>query len=133
MLRRVKRWIRHQQTIRTLKQQIRNNHPLNVVIGSGDTSFEGWIKTDVKILDITNPADWQKLFQPQSIQQLLAEHVLEHLTEEQGRVSSKLCYEYLQKGGRYRIAVPDGYRDDEPYHSYIAPPKDGHQVLSVCS
>lgn len=126
---RVYRRLRRVNDVRRLRKKIESTRPLNIVIGSGGTSFEGWITTDVHLLDITNPGDWQKLFKLESIDRLLSEHVLEHLSEAECRIALAECYRYLKPGGLFRIAVPDGYRRDPDYVGEVTPPKDGHKIL----
>lgn len=121
--------LRRQRYLSRLRQQLRTADPLNVVIGGGTTAFEGWFKTDVDILDVTRSDDWRKLFRPQSIDRLLAEHVFEHLSEEECRIAFAHCYHWLKPGGLFRIAVPDGYRRDQEYVAEVTPPKDGHKML----
>jgi predicted SAM-dependent methyltransferase len=103
--------------------------PLNVIIGAGPTKLPGWFHTDKEILDISSPDDWRNLFEPESIDRLFAEHVLEHLSEAEGRTALKESYGYLRRGGLFRIAVPDGYRRDAAYVAEASPPNDGHQVF----
>ncbi len=112
-----------------LRRQIISSSPLQVVIGGGQTSYEGWIFTDRDFLDITNPRDWRNLFEPNSIDRLLCEHVLEHLSEPECASALAECYRYLKPGGLMRIAVPDGYRRDPAYVAEAAPPNDGHKVF----
>lgn len=112
-----------------LRRQMRSAHPLNVVIGAAETAFDGWISTDIDTLDITSPHDWRNLFSPESIDRLLTEHVLEHLSESECRIALAECYSYLKKGGLLRIAVPDGHRRDPEYVTEVSPPKDGHKAL----
>lgn len=114
---------------RQLHRQIRSARPLNIVIGGGQTSYAGWTKTDRDILDITKADDWAKLFEPESIDRILCEHVLEHLTEADCKVALAQCYRHLRPGALIRIAVPDGYRRDAAYVAEASPPKDGHEVL----
>jgi predicted SAM-dependent methyltransferase len=123
------RRLRRAYDVRKLREQIRAAQPLKVLIGSGGTFFDGWITTDKHILDITNPRDWQQLFKPESIDRLLSEHVLEHLSEAECRIALTECYRYLKPGALFRVAVPDGYRRDPDYVAEVAPPNDGHQVL----
>ncbi len=123
------RRLRRAHDVRELRERIRSTQPLNVLIGSGGTSFDGWITTDVNILDIRNPGDWQQLFEPESIDCLLSEHVLEHLSEAECRIALAECYRYLKPGALFRVAVPDGYRRDPDYVAEVAPPRDGHKVL----
>ena len=112
-----------------LRKQIEAAKPLKVVLGAGPTLFPGWLATDKEILDVTSPSDWSALFEPDSIDSLLSEHMLEHLTENAGRIALTECYRYLKPGGLFRIAVPDGYRRDPDYLAEASPPNDGHQML----
>ena len=121
--------VRHKYEIDRLRQLIASATPLNVVIGGGETSYEGWIFTDRDLLNITNPSEWSKLFTPGSIDRLLCEHVLEHLSDADCRIALTEGYRYLKPGGLMRIAVPDGYRRDTAYVAEASPPKDGHEVL----
>lgn len=115
--------------VRQLRAQMQSAHPLNVVLGAGTTNYAGWFGTHLETLDITSPRDWRNLFAPESVDRLLTEHVLEHLSESECRVALEECFRYLKKGGLLRIAVPDGYRRDAAYVAEASPPKDGHQVL----
>src|SRR5260370_37827892 len=121
--------LRHEYGRRRLHRQIRLARPLKIVIGGGQTSYAGWTKTDRDLLDITKPGDWAKLFEPESIDRILCEHVLEHLTEADCKVALAQCYRYLRPEALIRIAVPDGYRRDPAYVAEASPPKDGHEVL----
>jgi predicted SAM-dependent methyltransferase len=103
--------------------------PIKVVLGAGPTQFAGWFQTDKEILDVTLPSDWRALFEPESIDSLLSEHMLEHLSMADARTALAECYRYLKPGGLLRIAVPDGYRRDPDYLKEASPPNDGHQVL----
>lgn len=115
--------------VNRLHKQLATAQLLNVVVGSASTSYPGWFQTDQEVLDITSPNDWCKLFAPESIDRLLAEHVLEHLTEAECRIALGEAFRYLKQGGLFRIAVPDGYRRDAPYVAEVSPPNAGHQVL----
>ena len=112
-----------------LRKQFSNANPLRVVLGAGPISFEGWFQTDKEILDVTSPDDWSTLFKPESIDSVLSEHVLEHLSEDEGRIAAAQCYRYLKPGGLFRVAVPDGFRRDPEYVREASPPNDGHQVF----
>lgn len=123
------RQLSRKRRIWNLRKQIGAANPLKVVLGAGPTKFSGWFQTDKEILDVTSPDDWRALFEPNSIDSLLSEHMLEHLTEEQARVALAECYRYLKPGGLFRIAVPDGNRRDAAYVAEAAPPNDGHQMF----
>lgn len=122
------KWRRNLE-VRRLRDRIRASKPLRIVIGTGETAYDGWIWTDKHVLDITQPADWEKLFEPESIDSLLSEHVLEHLTEAECRVALGEAYRYLKPNALFRLAVPDGYRRDPDYVAEITPPRDGHKVV----
>jgi len=112
-----------------LRKQIGNANPLRVVLGAGPTVLKGWVHTDEDLLDIASSQDWRFLFKPTSIDSILSEHVLEHLSEEKAQIAVKECYRYLRPGGLFRVAVPDGYRRDPTYIQATAPPNDGHLML----
>ncbi len=108
--------------------------PLKIIIGSSGTIQEGWISTEQKDLDMLNEDNWKSLFSRNSISAILAEHVWEHLTLEDGALAAKHCFEYLKKGGYIRIAVPDGLHRDEKYINMVKPNgtgygSDDHKVL----
>lgn len=123
------RRLHRQRELSQLRQRIKLAHPLNVVLGGGATFYEGWIKTDQDVLDITLPSSWSSLFEPDSIDRLLSEHVFEHLSEDQCRAAFAECHRYLKPSGLLRLAVPDGNRRDADYVAEVAPPRDGHQSL----
>lgn len=121
--------MRRALSIVSLRRRASRAKPLNVVLGCGDTRFKGWFGTDQHILDVRAEQDWAALFREDSIDRLLAEHLFEHLSEDDCAISFRLCRRYLRPGGRLRVAVPDGYRLDPKYIADVAPPSDGHQVL----
>jgi predicted SAM-dependent methyltransferase len=112
-----------------MRAQVRANHPLNVILGAGPVNVDGWISTDADILDVTSTGGWRKLFSLNSIDRLMAEHVMEHLSDTECTVMLRECFRYLKKGGLLRIAVPDGNRKDRKYVEEVSPPKDGHKLL----
>jgi predicted SAM-dependent methyltransferase len=86
-----------------------------IVIGAWDKYDSGWIPTQQDFLDLNKPADWQHFFQPDSVDAMLAEHVWEHLSEEEGLAAARTCFIYLKPGGYLRVAVPDGLHPDPTY------------------
>jgi predicted SAM-dependent methyltransferase len=111
------------------RMQITASSNLKIVIGAGDTKYKDWISTDIQSLNLLNDSDWRSLLKRNSISNLLAEHVWEHLSEAEGLVGARNCLEYLKPGGRLRVAVPDGYNPDPKYIEYVNVGRDGHQVL----
>lgn len=94
---------------------------IRVVVGAGANAHNnpGWIHTQQDDLDLLNRQQWVDRFQSNSIHTILAEHVWEHLTFEQGVEAAKVCFEFLQPGGFIRCAVPDGYFPDEEYQRIV--------------
>ncbi|HKV32999.1 MAG TPA: methyltransferase domain-containing protein [Pyrinomonadaceae bacterium] len=112
-----------------LRKEVNTADPLKVMLGAGPYKFDGWLQTDKDILDVTSPDDWSILFDPGSIDSLLSEHMLEHLSEDEARTALAECYRFLKPKGLFRLAVPDGYRRDSAYVKEVAPPADGHKML----
>ena len=109
-----RRIARHAIKLHRLKKLLRQR-PCRVVIGAGGHSDADWIPTDNDVLNLLKPKDWSRLFEPAAIDALLAEHVWEHLTLEEGVVAASLCFRYLRPGGYLRVAVPDGLSPDPEY------------------
>lgn len=107
-----------------------------IVIGAGAKREPGWIRTQIEFLNLLEPTDWESFFQPDSIDAMLAEHVWEHLTLEEGRAAAKTCFKYLKAGAWLRVAVPDGFHPNPTYVEWVkvggASPgqiANGHKVL----
>jgi len=81
--------------------------PLRIIIGAGAQAWPGWIATQGDELNLLRRDQWEALFGDRRIDALLCEHVWEHLTEAEGRVAARLCYDYLKPSGYLRCAVPD--------------------------
>lgn len=93
---------------------------LRVVIGVGEyDNNPEWIKSQKEELDLLDQLTWEKNFKRESIDAILAEHVWEHLTWEEGLKAAKICFLYLKAGGYIRCAVPDGYFLDKDYQNII--------------
>lgn len=94
---------------------------LRVIVGAGFTSRPGWLALEESDLDITDTANWLRYFEPCSIDAILAEHVLEHLTPDESFFAAANFYQFLREGGYARIAVPDGLHPDKTYQAWVAP------------
>ena len=108
--------------------------PSRIVLGSSGVPVPGWLLTDMDQLNIFMEKDWARYFECNSLKIILAEHVWEHLTSEEGRRAAELCYRYLRPGGRLRIAVPDGRHPDADYIDAVKPMgsaegSEDHKVL----
>ena len=92
-----------------------------VIIGAGGKSYDGWVSTDIQNLDITKRSDFEKYWNSDTIEAFLAEHVWEHLTQEEGIAAFENCYNLLKPGGYLRLAVPDGYNPNPDYIKHVKP------------
>ncbi len=120
-----------------VQRAISESRPVKTVIGAGQTRYPGWIATDMPAFDVLRAGDWARIFPPRSIDNLLAEHVFEHLTTADFARFLKLASQYLAPGGRIRIAVPDGNHPDSDYIAQVKPGGTGpgaadHKVLYTC-
>jgi predicted SAM-dependent methyltransferase len=101
---------------------------VRVILGAGGTRYDGWISTDYPVLDIVSENSWNELFKFGQIDALLAEHVFEHLADDQITEAFSNAYKFLKNGGYLRIAVPDGYHPDSNYIEMVKP--GGHGLGS---
>ena len=130
---RLRRYLRRKQHIYRLKH-VNKADGIRLVIGSSGIYDDGWVHTDIEYLDLLKAEDWARFFTPDSIDAILAEHVWEHLTAEQGLEAAKRCFEYLKRGGYLRVAVPDGLHPAREYIESVKPGGTGlgaedHKVL----
>lgn len=112
----------------------KKNIPLKLNIGAGGTKISGWLSTDINTLEITSAHNWELFFESNEISNILAEHVWEHLTKGESKKALDNCFKFLKKGGRLRIAVPDGNFPDKNYINYVQPDGCGpgskdHKIL----
>jgi predicted SAM-dependent methyltransferase len=106
---------------------------LKIIVGAGGTQQDGWLSLNEEDLDIADAGAWGRLFAPNSIDAICAEHVWEHLTLDEGWRGLLNCYRYLKRGGTLRIAVPDGFHPSWYYIEWVRPVTgwngDDHKVL----
>lgn len=117
-----------------ISRQQHKGGPIRLILGANRKGQPGWINTEEYNLNITNPKDWSRYFKPGTVDAMLAEHVWEHLTEEEARLAARLCYKYLKPGGYVRVAVPDGNFPSAEYIRFVMPGGTGpsaadHKVL----
>jgi predicted SAM-dependent methyltransferase len=120
-----RKWLRQ-----NLHTAIRETGPLRVIVGGGHyLPYPGWHLTDQDILDIVEESHWRALFGGRKLDNLLAEHVWEHLTTEEGGRAAALSFQYLRPGGVLRIAVPDGFHPNPGYIRAVEPGGTGKAAL----
>lgn len=92
---------------------------MRIILGAGNTAFEGWISTQEEELNLLDRECFEKQFEENSIEAMLAEHVWEHMTKEEGIIAAKNCYDFLKDGGYIRVAVPDSNFRSEWYQNMV--------------
>ena len=92
---------------------------MKVIIGAGSQQLPGWTATHQDQLDLLRRNTWEEWFGERRADALLCEHVFEHLTEQEARDASKICFDFLKPGGFLRVAVPDGYFRNEEYQNTV--------------
>jgi predicted SAM-dependent methyltransferase len=107
---------------------------IQIVIGAGEyNNNPGWLLTQEKDLNLLNRRMWERKFKEESIKAILAEHVWEHMTYEEGVMAAKNCYDFLKLGGYIRCAVPDAYFQNEEYQRIVqvgGPGPEDHPAAS---
>jgi predicted SAM-dependent methyltransferase len=113
-----------------------NADEIKVIIGSGPQRIEGWLPTDIQHLNIADESSWHRLFSPGSIDRILAEHVLEHLSWSGLRATLGHVFRYLKPGGALRLAVPDAFHPSRYYYNLVKPggweTPEQHQLMLDC-
>jgi len=118
-----------------LQKKIRLSDPLKIIIGAGGLAANSdWVTTEVKTLDVTKEDNWFAVLQGKQVDNVFAEHVWEHLSLEQTEKANKNIFKFLKSRGRFRVAVPDGFKPDEEYINYVKPGGNGagaddHKIL----
>lgn len=103
-----------------ITKAVRLGQPIKIIVGAAETFQSGWLATNEQWLDITNPQDWETIFQgKQLLSSVVAEHVFEHLTSQESLAALSYIHQHLVQGGSIRIAVPDGYHPDPDYLRHV--------------
>ena len=92
---------------------------LKIIIGAGKSASDGWISTQENELNVLSRTDFSRIVLNGKISAMLAEHVWEHMTLEQGISAAKNCFDYLECGGYIRVAVPDRNFRNEWYQNMV--------------
>lgn len=90
-----------------------------IVIGAGRTRFRGWESTQEDALNVLKRADFETQFEENSLDAILAEHVWEHMTREEGVLAARNCFAFLKPGGYLRAAVPDRNFRNADYQALV--------------
>lgn len=135
ILRNLEKHIRYAFRRVMIKLPVAAGVPMKIIVGAALTYQRGWYSTNEQWFDITRAENWVRVFKGKApLTNVLAEHVFEHLTEEETRRSLKLISAHMMPGARIRIAVPDGYNPDPVYIKHvgiagIGPDAEDHKQL----
>ncbi len=93
------------------KRYLREQHSLRKLnLGAGNNPIKGWFNTDL------HPIRWDVAymdsrkefpFPEESFNYILGEHLIEHLTLEEGQSMLQECFFTLKNGGKLRLSTPD--------------------------
>lgn len=100
---------------------------MKIIIGAGKTKYDGWVSTQEDELNLLSIDQWESLTNSEEIDAMLAEHVWEHLSYEDGIEAAKNCYRFLKPGGYIRCAVPDKNFKNSWYQNMIKVGGPGHK------
>ncbi|MCQ6530085.1 class I SAM-dependent methyltransferase [Bacillus mycoides] len=93
---------------------------IKVVVGAGVfNNNPGWVQTQEDELNLLDNTTWEERLEYNSISAILAEHVWEHLTFEEGVKAAEICYKFLKPSGHIRCGVPDAFFRDETYQNIV--------------
>jgi len=93
-----------------IREYLRVNRIKKLMLGAGSASLPGWLCTDLSpvsgeviYLDVTKPFP----FDSAQFDYISGEHLIEHISWDDGRLMLLECYRVLKPGGIIRIATPD--------------------------
>ena len=99
-----------------------SNQPIKLNIGSSTIHYEGWISLDLPFFDLLRAELFNLIFDENKIDNVLMEHVLEHLTNDQVKNALLNIKPFLKReNGRIRIAIPDRNHPNPSYIDYVKP------------
>jgi predicted SAM-dependent methyltransferase len=94
--------------------------PIRIFLSAGPYTRQGFIPTQQEELDLLVEKDWQESFGERKVNTILAEHVWEHLTLDEGLEAASRCLRWLEPLGRVRCGVPDRLFPNEEYQRCVA-------------
>ena len=100
---------------------IEAQRPIKLILGAGGTRYAGWIHTDIPYFDMLEPAHWTRVLRGTTVDNLLLEHVVEHIPQAAFVDALGIMRQHLAPDGVVRVAVPDGYHPDPRYIDFVRP------------
>lgn len=105
---------------------------MKLIIGAKNTRFPGWESTDIAGgFDARDFSHWRERFEPNSLEAITTEHMLEHMTENDCRQTLNNCYVFLSPRGRLRVATPDAFNPNPYYQEHSRPGGTGQALMSL--
>jgi glycosyltransferase involved in cell wall biosynthesis/predicted SAM-dependent methyltransferase/polysaccharide pyruvyl transferase WcaK-like protein len=99
-----------QESLQAINNYLESHHIRKLHLGAGPNVLDGWFNTDISpehkgvyALDVTERLP----FDDKSIDYILSEHLVEHLTYKDGLDMFRECFRILKPGGIIRVATPD--------------------------
>jgi predicted SAM-dependent methyltransferase len=93
-----------------IKSYLSSSKVAKLQLGAADNAIDGWLNTSLRprssrivFLDVTQPFP----FGPAIFDYVLSEHLIEHLTYNDGRFMLAECFRIIKPGGKIRISTPD--------------------------
>ena len=93
----------------TIESYVRDHQLRKLQLGAGVNTLPGWLNTDIDPAEGTAFLDASKPFPipDASFHYVFSEHVIEHLTYEDGLVMIRESFRVLEPGGKVRIVTPN--------------------------
>lgn len=101
-------WQAHRRTLRKLATLPSTDLLIN--LGCGSSALEGWVNVDIArgpSIDVVWDLRQGLPFADGSCAAIFSEHVIEHVTKEDGLKLLRECHRVLQRGGVLRLSTPD--------------------------
>ena len=117
--------VRMHKTKKQVVQLLRQDSPLWIDLGGGNSPRPGWLS-----VDLTPNCDiyWNLAcglpFPSASVDRLYSSHLLEHLTFEEGNRLLLECRRVLRPGGELSVCVPNARIFVESYLGLVSLPRD---------
>lgn len=107
---------------RRIEAYLRTHEVRKLQLGTGANPYPGWLNTDIADFRRTGEivyldARRRFLLPAASFDVIFTEHMIEHLTYEEGLACLGECHRVLRPGGRVRVATPSLDRLVELYDS----------------
>ena len=113
-----------QRSRETIDAYLRGQQVRKLQLGAGNARHEGWLNTDIEAGEGLAYLDASKPFPlpDNSIHYIASEHVIEHLSYEDGKVMLSESFRVLAPGGKVRVATPNLLRFIELFQKDLSEP-----------